>query len=167
MKRVFKILLFLSPILLCGCLGIIFGIYVGCYSRIDLSFADTKVFAVEKTTIQNEADKALKQLNLPLHYGTLPLNIETSMLYRENLSQTNCVAQWWLQGKQSFWSGGQYSVQMFLKDNAISFVIITDEQGDQKELKKIQTAITKMVVDEFPNVQTNVAFRSLRTAMPP
>jgi hypothetical protein len=169
-KNVFKILPLLPPILLCGCVGIVFGIYVGCYSRIDLTFVDAETFAVDKSTAQKEADKTLEQLNfksVSVGTATTRYNIESAMSYRENLFQTNCVAEW-LQEKQSFWWGGQdCSVQMFIETNAISFVTITDEQGSKKEVKEIQAVLAKMVGDEFPNIKTNMIFRSLRTAMPP
>jgi hypothetical protein len=170
MKGAFKILLFLPPILLCGCVGIAFGIYVGCYSRIDLTFVDAKTFSANESTAQTEANKTLEQLNFKsVSVGTAAArySVESAMSYRENLFQTNCVAEW-LREKRSFWWGGQdCSVQMFIETNVISFVTITGEQGSKKEVKEIQTVLAKMVGDKFPNVKTNVTFRSLRTAMPP
>jgi hypothetical protein len=168
-KRASKILLFLPAILLCGCVGIIFGIYVGCYSQIELNFADDKTLTTDKVTIQKEAEKTLVQLDFTLStIEQSQFNFEEWVLIRANLSQTNCVAQWRLKGKRSFWYGDHnYNVEMFIQKDTLSFVIIGDEQGSQKEVKQIQAALTKMIGNEFPNIKVNVTFQTLRTAMPP
>lgn len=155
--------------MLSGCVGYVFGVYVGCYSRIDLSFVDPKTFVTDKPAIQKEAEKTLKQLDLTFSsVEQSRLNIEGWMSSRENLSETNCVAQWRLHGKRSFWWGDRdYSVQMFIEKDTVSFVIVADEQESQKKVKEIQAVLTKMIEDEFPNIKVNLTFRSLRTAMPP
>jgi hypothetical protein len=167
MKFRFQILLLLPLIILSGCVGYVFGVYLGCYSRVEFSTA-ARTFVLDTNALQKEVDKTLTQNNFRHSPAGQPalMEIKYWMSWQENLSPTNCVAEW-LREKRSFWSSQDYSVQMFFETNTISFVILTGESGSRKEAKKIQGILIKSVEDKFPNYNARVNFRSLVTAMPP
>jgi hypothetical protein len=170
MKYGFEILLFLPLIImLSGCT------IPGSYSRVELRPTDSGAFLADTHILQKEVGNTLATLGFqPLKAGQAqPTSYITDwMLQQENLSLTNCVAEWFSVEKQSFWWGGQtYCVEMFVEKDVMQ-IVLTSESGSQMlsrrtELEKIQAVLTKMIADKFPNLKIHVVFRRLVQSMGP
>jgi hypothetical protein len=129
-----------------------------------------RAFVADAKALQIEVDNTLGTLGfLPLPVGhRQPTGfVEGWMRDTEGLSCSDRVAEWFRENRSLWWGQRDYSVEMFVQHNAIILVILTDENGSQPEVRKVQTILTNVVENKFPNLKAHVVFRRLITAMRP